>query len=559
MRRAGYRKMKLWAEVGSQACESSVGHKVEVLWGSILYLKTDICHLSDVFQKFSNFADETYNLDPRHSFTLPGFSWQAMLKMTEIELELISDSDMYLFLMDTIRGGICVVNEKFIKADNIYTRKIHHESSDKKIKKKLKINNLNKYILYLDTNNLYGHSMSKPLPYKNFKWSNDLTLNPNNLQIGIYKVDIEIPKVLHNKFKDYPLLPEIKNIPENMLSEYQKYLNNKLNIKYNEKDKKLILDLLPKKNYKVYYKNLEYYLKLGIKITKVHRILTFDEKPFLKEYIDLNTELRKKSKNDLEKDLFKLMNNKIFGKSMENVLNRSNIKLINNNPEKLLKLIKQPNFQNAYEISNRLCLVESKPIKTVFNKPIYMGACILETSKLHMYQFWYDYLKQKYGNKIRLIYTDTDSFVIEVETDDIYKDMLEDSHLYDFSDYPKDHPNYSLTNKKVYGIFKDDLNGKIIVEFTVDKPKMYSYEYIDNYNILNNNKHKGIKTVVDLKHNEYKRALYKEELIYKEFYNLQLNKQKMHLDRIKKVALNPFDSKRHWIDNINSVPYGYNI
>ena len=144
-----------------------------------------------------------------------------------------------------------------------------------------------------------------------------------------------------------------------MLSEYQKYLNNKLNIKYNEKDKKLILDLSPKKNYNVYYKNLQYYLRLGLKVTKVHRILTFDEKPFLKEYMDLNTELRKQSKNDLKKDLFKLMNNAIFGKSMENVVNRSNIKLINNNPEKLLKLIKQPNFQNANKISNRLCMVES--------------------------------------------------------------------------------------------------------------------------------------------------------------------------------------------------------
>ena len=155
-----------------------------------------------------------------------------------------------------------------------------------------------------------------------------------------------------------------------MLSEYQKYLNDKLNMKYNYTDKKLILDLLPKKNYKVYYKNLEYYLKLGLKVTKVHRILTLDEKPFLKEYIDLNTELRKQSKNDLEKDLFKLMNNAIFGESMENVLNRSNIKLINSDPEKLLKLIKQPNFQNAFQISNRLALVESKPIKTDFNKPI---------------------------------------------------------------------------------------------------------------------------------------------------------------------------------------------
>ena len=119
--------------------------------------------------------------------------------------------------------------------------------------------------------------MSKPLPYKNFKWSDDLTIDQNNLQTGIYQVDIKIPEELHDKFKDYPLLPKIKSINEDMLSKYEKYLNDKLNIKYNEKDKKLILDLLHKKDYKVYYKNLEYYLKLGIKVTKVHRILTFDE------------------------------------------------------------------------------------------------------------------------------------------------------------------------------------------------------------------------------------------------------------------------------------------
>ena len=210
----------------------------------VLYLKTDICHLSDVFQNFSNFAYETYNLDPRHSYTLPGFSWQRMLKMTKIELELISDSNMYLFLMDTIRGGICQVNKKHVKVDNIYTRKVHDESSDKKVNKNLKNSDSNKFIMYLDANNLYGHSMSKTLPYKNFKWSDNLTLDSNNLQTGIYEVDIEIPKELYDKFKDYPLCPEIKSINEDMLSEYQKYLNDKLNIKYNEKDKKRILDLL---------------------------------------------------------------------------------------------------------------------------------------------------------------------------------------------------------------------------------------------------------------------------------------------------------------------------
>ena len=196
---------------------------------SILYLKTYLCHISDVFQKFPDFAYETYNLDLRHSYTLPGFSWQAMLKMTKIELELISNADVYLFFMDTIKGGISVCNKKHVIADNKY---INKNSKN------------NKYLSYLDANNLYGYSVSQKLPCKNFKWSTNLSLD--KLQTGIYEVDIEIPKELHNKFKDYPLAPEIKNIPENTLSNYQKYLYDKLNIKYSEKDKKLILDLLPK-------------------------------------------------------------------------------------------------------------------------------------------------------------------------------------------------------------------------------------------------------------------------------------------------------------------------
>ena len=251
---------------------------------SILYLKTDVCHLADVVQKFSNFCFETYELDCRYSYTLPGYSWQCMLKMTEIELDLNSDQDMYLFLMDSIRGGICQIIKKYSKADNKCTRIQHNEWNDKKIKKKfknkLKANNLNKYLLYLDANNLYGYSMSQKLPYKNFKWSNDSSLD--KIQTGIDEVDISIPKELQYKFKDYPLCPEIKSIPENNLSEYQEYLNNKLNIKYNEKDKKLILDFSTKKNYKICYKKLEYYIQLGIKIDKIHKVLRFDEKPFLK-------------------------------------------------------------------------------------------------------------------------------------------------------------------------------------------------------------------------------------------------------------------------------------
>ena len=192
-----------------------------------------------------------------------------------------------------------------------------------------------------------------------------------------------------------------------------------------------------------------------------------------------------------------------------------------------------------------------------------MGACILETSKLHIYKFWYDHLKNKYNDKVELIYTDTDSFIIEVQTNDIYKDMHDNKNLYDFSEYPKNHPNFDMSNKKVLGKFKDELNSKIITEFIALKPKMYSFEYTSRteYNnntlIKNENKCKGVKKSVDLKHDEYKQSLFTEKIIYKEFYNLQLNKQYICLDKINKIALNPFDSKRYWINNINSVPYGY--
>ena len=146
-----------------------------------------------------------------------------------------------------------------------------------------------------------------------------------------------------------------------------------------------------------------------------------------------------------------------------------------------------------------------------------------------MYKFWYDHLKNKYNNRVELIYTDTDSFIIQVETNDIYKDMLEDKNLYDFSEYPKDHPNFYITNKKVLGKFKDEMKSLIITEFIGLKLKMYSFNYIDSnikinennikydeYNniILNNNVQKGVKYSISLKHDEYKRSLYKEKLIY---------------------------------------------
>ena len=144
-----------------------------------------------------------------------------------------------------------------------------------------------------------------------------------------------------------------------------------------------------------------------------------------------------------------MINNAIFVKSTENVLNKSNIKLINNDPEKLLKLIKEPNCEHKHKISDKQVLLLSKPVKTKFNKPIYLGSCILESSKLNMYKFWYNNLKVKYGNNVNLLYTDTDSFILQIFTDDIYEDMKNDNHLFDFSEYDKDHKCYNVIMLKI--------------------------------------------------------------------------------------------------------------
>ena len=156
-----------------------------------------------------------------------------------------------------------------------------------------------------------------------------------------------------------------------------------------------------------------------------------------------------------------------------------------------------------------------------------------------MYKFWYDYLKVKYDDNVNLIYSDTDSYISEIITDDIYEDMKNDNHLFDFNEYPNDHKCYNIKNKKKLGIFKDELHGKIMNEFSSLKPKRYSFEFIENNSIKNDKKHTRVKKSVDIFHNDYKKCLYNEEILYKEFYDLQLNKQNIYLDKILK---NSFES-----------------
>ena len=241
------------------------------------------------------------------------------------------------------------------------------------------------------------------------------------------------------------------------------------------KCKKLVCNLYNKKKYVAHINSLKQALNHGLKLRKIHRIIEFNQETWLKPYIDMNTELRKLARNDFEKDLFKLMNNSVFGKTMENIRKHREIKLVTTD-KKRSKLVSEPNYHTINLISEDLSIIEMKKTKVKMNKPNYLGLSILQISKILMYDFWYDYMKPKYNDNVRLCCMDTDSFIMNIKTNYFYKDISDDvDNRFDTSNYEVKRPLLMGKNKKVIGLMKDELGGEIITEFVTLRPKTYSY------------------------------------------------------------------------------------
>ena len=313
--------------------------------------------------------------------------------------------------------------------------------------------------------------MIKPLPKSNFKWKRvmpterEILNKKENGKTGwILEVDLEYPRELHEEHDSFPLAPEKKVVKKEWMSDYQRRLINDLDM--NPLDsKKLLLTLQDKNNYVVHYRNLQFYLNQGMKLKRVHKVLEFDQECWMEPYIMMNTEFRKEAKSDFEKNFYMLMNNSVFGKTMENLRNRVDIKIVHSNEtDKIRKLIASPLYSRHVLFSNDLAGVDMRKTKLLLNKPVYTGMTILHNSKILMYDFFYNHLKKQYGSKCELLYTDTDSLLLEIETDDVYKDMETNKNEYDTSDYPKDHPLFSNENKKVLGKMKDECAGTPIAE-----------------------------------------------------------------------------------------------
>ena len=435
---------------------------------------------------------------------------------------------MLLMVEEGIRGGICISLHRYAKANNKYMNNYNE-------------NEESSYIQYLDANNLYGWAMSQKLLVNNFKWVEDTSKINEDFIKNYYEnskkgytleVDVKYPKKLHDLHSDLPFLPKRIKIDE---------------------CKKLVCDLHNKKKYIVHIKSLKQALNHGLKLKRVHRIIEFNQKAWLKPYIDMNTELRKLAKDDFEKDLFKLMNNAVSGKTMENIRKHRDIKLVTTD-KKRNKLVSEPNYHTINHILEDLSIIEMNKTKVKMNKPIY-----LDISKILMYEFWYDYMKPKYNDNVKLCYMDTDSFIMNIKTSDFYKDIAIDvEYKFDTSNYEVDIPLPTGKNKKIIGLMKDELGGKIITEFVTLIPKTYSYLTDDG---KEDKKAKGAKKCVIkrmIKFNDYKNCLLKDEMLLKSQQRFISKKHDVYTEDINKTALSNDDDKIIVSsDKITSYPYGY--
>ena len=501
-----------------------------------LYLKTDVLLLADVMENFRKLCEKHYELDPAHFFTIPGMAWDAMLKITGIELELLKDGQIEMLLMieKGIRGGISNAFKRYAKANNKFMKNFDPELKSS-------------FIVYLDANNLYGWAMSKPLPVGGFEWMSEKELENwerfvEEEGVGcILEVDLEYPAELHDFHNDFPLAPE-------------KMILGKV--------EKLTQNLRDKEKMVLHGKNLQLYLSLGMKLKLIRRGLKFQEKDFMKNYIDKNTFLRSQAKNDFEKALFKLMNNSVFGKTMENVRNRVSIELVKD-AERAAKLVNKPNFEELKIFDEFLIAVKMRKTKVWMNKPVYVGMSILDLSKTLMFSFQYEYVKKKW-EKAEVLYSNTDSLVLKIETDDFFADISGDvAEWFDTNEFAKDHPAVLgglpivKENKKKIGLMKDECGGKIVTMWVALRPKLYSFLTEDG----EKQKAKGLKKSMknkSLRHENFLKCLKTGESQTRKQCLFRSRDHHIFTENMVKVALSANDDKRIVLENgIDTLSLGH--
>ncbi|XP_031789254.1 uncharacterized protein LOC116418324 [Nasonia vitripennis] len=477
---------------------------------SDLYLKTDVLLLADVFENFRDNCLEAYGLDPAHYYTTPGLTW-AMLKWCE--------------------------SNRYTKTNNRHMGETYNKTEE------------SKYLVYYDVNNLYGWTMRECMPYGGFKWVNvavetsDFFQVPDDHPVGyILEVDLEYPEALHDAHKDLPLCPERMPAP-------------------GTRQEKLMTTLYDKERYVIHYRSLKQALKHGLRLKKIHRVLKFDQRAWLRSYIDLNSEKRKKAKNDFEKLLYKLFNNAIYGKTMENERKRIDVKLVTKWGGRYgtEALVAKPNFHSCSIFEENLVAVELARTEITVRKPLYIGLCVLDLSKSLVYDFHYEYMRDRVGDRCKLLYTDTDSLVYELTDINMYEVMRQDIDHFDTSDYPETNQfGIPRANKKVVGLMKDECCGRVMTEFVGLRSKMYSVK-IEGQDVIK--KAKGVKAAVvrtTITFDDYVECLRQNTRQTRQQCNIRSRLHVVRSEKESKIALSPHDNKRYLVPGeTDTLPWGH--
>ena len=429
--------------------------------------------------------------------------------------------------------------------------------------------------------------MSQKMPTGNFRWLDKSDIDQLDISkidadgstCYIIEADLEYQQSLHDYHNDYPLAVESKMIIEEQLSPFNKTFlkNNKDKFK---STRKLCPDLHDKYNYVCSLKNLQLFLQHGLKLKKIHRVLAADQSNFLKPYIDFNSKKRQKATSKFEQDFFKLANNSIYGKFIESLRNRTNVDIVKD--EKTAKrLTSKPQFLGFHILDDNVTIVQSIKRTLTLNKPIACGFIVLENAKYIMGDFWYGVMKPRYRDKIKLLLSDTDSFIYAVYTADGYKDLYDLRNYMDLAEYRKDTclgKFQDPTNKKVPGKFSDEKPTEIISEIIALKPKMYSVltkklvckKSIDKKHPEHSctkkcfNGHavtaKGITKTAQksISHEDYRDVLVLKKTTMSTARTIRSFNHRLYSIVIQKRGLSAYDDKKYILDDgINTLSYGH--
>ena len=515
------------------------------------YLTKDVLLLTDIMENYREMFMVKYNTEIFSHYTINSLTFEVFKKYNPVKIKILDIFSMYENFQNMKRGGICGCgSSRYAKSNNKYM--VNYNPNEE-----------TSYIMHFDINAMYAHIMKNyKLPYDEFEYLTDDEIK--NFNIWYYDKNSEYGFVLcidispidiayHDHFIDMPIFPNKRKIYKKEISEYQNYI-----LKNNDKaflcTERLILDYKAKKEYVIHYLTLQCYLKLGgFKIEKIHYIIKFKQDNYMSDYINFNHKNRCETNNNNDKMMFKLMNNSLFGRTLMNKEKyNSNIRIVSE-IDKAKKIVSKDTFKDYDIVSSDddesvLFNIEKNYVK--LDTPSYLGCCILDLSKILIYNYWYT-LKNRYKDNISMLYIDTDGFVCNIrKTDDVYKDMYEMDDIFDMSCYNTSF-KYYRNGQYETGKLKDECPFIIITEAVSLKDKLYAYVKEDKKVQI-----KGIKNK-DITFERLKNALFNNKTIKNEFSTIKSTKDCKIYSYTDSKTLLAYSDKRYFIYETMSYPYGH--